>query len=163
MNETLSNEEKILKASLKLTMDMQYAIQSVMNKNGVSQKKLAELMECSPSNVSQMLSDDANPRIETIAKALTVLGEKFAFISETMHGGWLLKNYKNCDAKSVAVNKVDRVAKRKDLSKFFADKYADVDLYIPKNSLVITSSFKKANDNGWLKDNESIRETIEVA
>ena len=85
MDILLQQEEKILTKVLKLKMDMQYAVQSAMKKRGISQKQLAKRMDCSPSNISQILSDDANPRIESIAKALVVMDEEFAFISESMH------------------------------------------------------------------------------
>lgn len=55
---------------------IQHVIWNVMKHKGVSQKKLAELLDCSSANISQMLSEDGNPTTETIARIFFHLGDK---------------------------------------------------------------------------------------
>ena len=86
MIEITSHEDKMLEAAIELVIEMQFSVQAAMKKNNLNQKKLAELVGCSASNISQMLADDANPRIETIARALSAMGEEFKFVTETLSG-----------------------------------------------------------------------------
>lgn len=88
-------QNKVIDAVENLKFDVQYAIQAAMKSKNVSQKELAQLMECSASNISQMLAADSNPNVATIAKALAVLSEDFAFASETLNGKLILAEIKN--------------------------------------------------------------------
>jgi len=85
-----SLQDRIIDAVESLKFDVQYAIQAAMKSRNVSQKELAQLMGCSASNISQMLAAESNPNLATVAKALTVLDEKFAFASETLHGSLMI-------------------------------------------------------------------------
>ena len=80
------NADPIGSAAEDLKFDMQYAIRAAMKRRKITQRELASLMGCTPSNISQMLSDEANPQIEGLAKALATLGEDVAFASETLNG-----------------------------------------------------------------------------
>ena len=84
-------EDRLIDAAEKLKFDMQFAIQAAMKSKGVSQKEVAELIGCSPSNISQLLAEDANPRVETVAKVLTALGEKYGFATATLNGELLVQ------------------------------------------------------------------------
>ncbi|TNE61834.1 MAG: XRE family transcriptional regulator [Alphaproteobacteria bacterium] len=83
--------DNVIDAIEDLKFDMQFAVKAAMKKNRVSQKQLAEKMGCSASNVSQMLSAEANPQIDSIARALALLNEDFAFVSDTLHGRALVE------------------------------------------------------------------------
>ena len=55
--------------------DVQYAIQSVMVEKGVSRTELAERLDCKPSWVSQLLREESNPTLETVARVFYALGD----------------------------------------------------------------------------------------
>lgn len=62
---------------------IQHVIWNVMEHKGISQKALAELLDCSSANISQMLSEDGNPTAETIARIFFHLGDKPIVSSDT--------------------------------------------------------------------------------
>ena len=58
-----------------LRADLQHAIHQAMKRHRVSRKALARLLGCSPKNVSQLLSEDGNPTIETVARVFHALND----------------------------------------------------------------------------------------
>lgn len=56
--------------------DVQHAIHRVMMELKVSRKDLAKRLGCSEANLSQIMSETANPRLETIARIFHALGDK---------------------------------------------------------------------------------------
>ncbi|PCJ44578.1 MAG: hypothetical protein COA81_01360 [Alphaproteobacteria bacterium] len=149
--EPKNHEESIVAVAMGLVMDMQFSVQAAMKNRIISQKRLAELMGCSASNVSQMLADDANPRVETIAKALAVMEEKFIFATESLHGEWITIDF---EQKAVQIN--ESIAKGKSLKeirKIFVNIGIVSEEAHEKVKLVRGSikNINRANDNGWLK------------
>jgi plasmid maintenance system antidote protein VapI len=65
----------------RLITDVQFLITSVMEEKGVSQKKLAEMLEVKAPTVSKMLETGSNLQLRTIAKILHVLGDEPIFSS----------------------------------------------------------------------------------
>lgn len=90
-----THEEKMMSAAIDLIMDMQFSIQAAMKERGISQKDLAKLVGCTPSNISQMLADGANPEVGTIAKALAAMKENFLFATATLNGDLFKKDYRS--------------------------------------------------------------------
>tara|TARA_R110002096_G_scaffold436090_1_gene667235 strand:+ start:5409 stop:5879 length:471 start_codon:yes stop_codon:yes gene_type:complete len=135
--EPKNKEEEILFAAIDLCMDMQAAVQIAMNYRGINQRQLATMIGCTPSNVSQMLSDGGNPRVETIAKALAAMGEKYAFISESRNAKWL-----NEKCQWVLNEKINPKIEKK------AIRWDEINLQpTPKHAL--TRKRQRANDN-WV-------------
>lgn len=64
--------------------DMQYAIVSLMNHLGVSRKELAERLGCTAANISQILSEDGNPKLDTIARIFHALGDEARITSRIL-------------------------------------------------------------------------------
>lgn len=62
--------------------DIQYCIQKVMNEKKVSRSELARRLGCSPANVTQMLSENSNLRLDTVAKIFHALGDRCVLKSE---------------------------------------------------------------------------------
>ena len=58
-----------------LLAETQYCIESVMNQKTVSRSELARRLDCTPANVSQMLSEDSNLRLESVARIFHALGD----------------------------------------------------------------------------------------
>lgn len=58
-----------------LLAETQYCIESVMNRKNVSRSELARRLDCSPANVTQMLSEYSNLRLESVARIFHVLGD----------------------------------------------------------------------------------------
>ena len=66
-----------------LVFSVQVSLQKAMNKNGVSNKKLAERLGMSAARVSQIFSTKGpNLTVKTIAKIIHALGEEFEFVSK---------------------------------------------------------------------------------
>ncbi len=142
MIEITSHEDKMLEAAIELVIEMQFSVQAAMKKNNLNQKKLAKLMGCSPSNISQMLADDANPRIETIARALSAMGEEFKFVTETLYSEFFQVNLecKSLSSPEIVTNK------------FYDDK--EFVLSERKNERIEIQELKikdGANDNYWFQ------------
>ncbi len=79
-----TSEERVIKAVERLKFDVQYALQAAMKKRSVDQAGLARRLGVTPARVSQMFADDANLRLDTVAKAFAVLDEEIFFYSETV-------------------------------------------------------------------------------
>ncbi len=55
---------------------LQYEMLRALDEEGISQTALAERLNCSPAWVSQLLGDDANLTLESIAKVFLALGRR---------------------------------------------------------------------------------------
>ena len=112
--EPKNKEEEILFAAIDLCMDMQAAVQIAMNYRGINQRQL-----------------------ETIAKALAAMGEKYAFISESRNAKWL-----NEKCQWVLNEKINPKIEKK------AIRWDEINLQpTPKHAL--TRKRQRANDN-WV-------------
>lgn len=76
-----------------LSFAVSQQIYGMLNRRGVSQKRLAELIGCSEAAVSKHLSGDANLTLKTIAKMLAALSAemKIAVVDAGAEGFWLRK------------------------------------------------------------------------
>jgi len=90
--ETLN--ERMIDAAEDFKFAMQMAVRAAMKKQNIKQRELAALVGCSPSNISQLLSYEANPRAESVAKILAALDEDFAFACESLNGKEVLDHIK---------------------------------------------------------------------
>lgn len=159
-------DDNMVVAQVGLVIDMQFAVQAAMKERGITQKKLAEIMDCSASNISQMLADDANPQIETIARALSAMGEKFIFASESIHGKWITSDF---EQKMDQIN--ERVTKCRSVRETMKDfkNFDIVPVGIPKKVKLEKNRIRKANDNSWLQGarvkalSEQISEQLQAA
>ncbi|SOC46242.1 helix-turn-helix protein [Rhizobium subbaraonis] len=75
----MNHEEAVIFATEELRANIQYDILRSMKAQGLSQAKLAAKMNVSAAWVSQMLSDDANLTVESIAKVYYALGKTCSF------------------------------------------------------------------------------------
>lgn len=82
MFEPRSPEEAEVYAVEELLAETQYCIQSVMGRKKVGRSELAKRLGCSPANVTQMLSEDSNLTLESIAKIFHALEDKVSVKSE---------------------------------------------------------------------------------
>jgi len=65
-----------------LIAETQYCIQSVMVDKKVSRSELARRLSCSAANVTQMLSENSNLTLETVAKVFYALEDRCKLSSE---------------------------------------------------------------------------------
>ncbi|MDH3665013.1 MAG: helix-turn-helix domain-containing protein, partial [Alphaproteobacteria bacterium] len=63
-----SEKERLIFAIEEMRVSVQWAIQEAMVDKGINRAELARRLGISAARVTQMLSEDANPRLETIAK-----------------------------------------------------------------------------------------------
>lgn len=80
-----NEEERLIFAIEELRLSVQFAIQEAMVEKGVSRSELARRMNLSAARITQILSEDANPRLETIAKIVFHLDAEVSF-SRTQTG-----------------------------------------------------------------------------
>ena len=59
-----------------LLAETQYCIESVMNRKNVSRSELARRLDCSPANVTQMLSEYSNLRLESATTIIVILSPR---------------------------------------------------------------------------------------
>ena len=76
MIEPKNAEEAVIFAIEELVAETQYCIQKVMNLKSVNRSELARRLGCSPANVTQMLSEDSNLRLDTVAKIFHALEDE---------------------------------------------------------------------------------------
>ena len=81
-----SANEAIVYAVEDLIAETQYCIQRVMNEKKISRSSLARSLGCSPANVTQMLSEDSNLRLDTVARIFHALGDKCILNSDFLEG-----------------------------------------------------------------------------
>ena len=77
-----NTEEAEVFAIEELLAETQYCIQSVMGRKKVNRSELANRLGCTPANVTQMLSENSNLRLESIARIFYALGDKLIVKSE---------------------------------------------------------------------------------
>lgn len=65
--------EELVFAVEGLLIDVQLAIEIAMHEKGVSKRELADRLGCTPSNVTQLLSENAKLKVETVAKIFHAL------------------------------------------------------------------------------------------
>jgi DNA-binding phage protein len=86
MNE---KEYSLIEATEEFRAALQYVIERVMTTHQISRSELARRIKCSRSNISQLLSENGNPRIETIAKIFWALDDEAVisskFLSESTY------------------------------------------------------------------------------
>ena len=85
-------EEAKVYAIEELVAETQYCIQCVMSRKSVSRSELAKRLGCSPANVTQMLSEDHNLTLESIAKIFHALEDKIVVSSTFLQRSRLLEN-----------------------------------------------------------------------
>lgn len=71
-----NRHEALTFAVEELRAALQYEMLRALDEEGVSQSALAERLGCSPSWVSQLLDDDANLTLESIAKVFLAVGRR---------------------------------------------------------------------------------------
>jgi transcriptional regulator with XRE-family HTH domain len=76
-----NEQERLVFAIEELRADVQLTIQEVMHCKGITRSHLAKLLGCSPARVTQVLGEDGNPTIETIAQVFYALGDTCSFES----------------------------------------------------------------------------------
>lgn len=77
-----NQEEAVIFAIEELRADVQYDILRSLKEAGLSQAQLAKKMGVSAAWVSQLLSDEANLTVESIAKVYAALNKTVGFKSE---------------------------------------------------------------------------------
>jgi transcriptional regulator with XRE-family HTH domain len=70
-----NEQERLVFAIEELRADLQLTIQEVMLSKGITRSALAKRLGCSPANVTQLLAEDGNPTIETVARVFHALGD----------------------------------------------------------------------------------------
>jgi transcriptional regulator with XRE-family HTH domain len=78
----------IIEAEENFLIDVQFLLQEVMTRNGVTLSQLAERAGVSKSRISQVMSPDANPTAKTFARLFHALGEEL-LVSVRERGGGL--------------------------------------------------------------------------
>lgn len=58
-----------------LLAETQYCIESVMIQKKISRSELARRLDCTPANVTQMLSENSNLKLESVARIFQALGD----------------------------------------------------------------------------------------
>jgi transcriptional regulator with XRE-family HTH domain len=79
-----SFDPKMIEAEENLLIDYQFLLQERMAQKGISQSELAELAGISKARLSQVLSDEANPTVETLADLFYALGERIHVSSSSL-------------------------------------------------------------------------------
>lgn len=89
MSRLMEIEEKnpSLVAEYYLIHSIQEKICELMDKKGISQTKLANLVGVSKSEISRLLSEDRNLNIRTISKIFSALGEELKVITKSEYSG----------------------------------------------------------------------------
>jgi transcriptional regulator with XRE-family HTH domain len=69
-------DPRVIEAEENLLIDFQIQIQEMMSAKGVSRSELAEKAGISKARLSQILGNEANPTIKSMARLFLALGEK---------------------------------------------------------------------------------------
>lgn len=77
-----NNQEAVIFAVEELRASVQYDILRHLKTAGISQAQLAARMGVSAAWISQLLSDDANLTLESVAKVYAALGQKCSVVAE---------------------------------------------------------------------------------
>ena len=74
------DREKI-EAEQNLLIDIQFLIQELIDKNGMSRTELADKAGISKARLSQLMSAEANPTVKSVAAIFNALGEELSISS----------------------------------------------------------------------------------
>jgi transcriptional regulator with XRE-family HTH domain len=69
-------DPKVIEAEENLLIDFHFQIQEMMSAKGISRTELAEKAGVSKARLSQILSNEANPTLKSMARLFHALGEK---------------------------------------------------------------------------------------
>jgi transcriptional regulator with XRE-family HTH domain len=69
-------DPKVIEAEENLLIDFHFQIQEMMSAKGLSRTELAEKAGISKARLSQILSNEANPTLKSMARLFHALGEK---------------------------------------------------------------------------------------
>jgi transcriptional regulator with XRE-family HTH domain len=72
----IPSDPKVIEAEENLLIDLQFAIQEMMSEQNISRSELANKAGISKARVSQILSNEANPTVKSIARLFHALGER---------------------------------------------------------------------------------------
>jgi transcriptional regulator with XRE-family HTH domain len=75
---------EFVEAEETFVVDVQFCIQALMNEKGWTQADLAGALGVTPARVSQMLGDDDNLTIRTVARIFAAMGEKCHLTNATI-------------------------------------------------------------------------------
>lgn len=157
--EATTYEERLIDAFEDLKFDFQYVIRAALRSRKMTAKKLAAEMGVSASQVSQLLSDDANPTLETLAKALAALEENVGVVSNTLFGEAIVRAARRCevlyDEETAKTMSYDHASRRQFE---FSSNQGD-DLYNVFISKTPTPSF--ANGGAYTNDNTHMLPMVE--
>lgn len=70
-----------------LLAETQYCIQRVMGKKAITRSELARRLGCSAANVTQMLSEESNLTLDSIARIFHALEDRFIVKSKFLESG----------------------------------------------------------------------------
>jgi transcriptional regulator with XRE-family HTH domain len=79
-----SFDPKMIEAEEHLLIDLHFLIQEMMSARGISRTELAEKAGISRARLSQILSNEANPTVKSMARLFYALGEKIC-VSRMAH------------------------------------------------------------------------------
>jgi transcriptional regulator with XRE-family HTH domain len=71
-----SLDPKVIEAEETLLIDFHFQIQEMMSDKGISRTELAEKAGISKARLSQILSNEANPTLKSMARLFHALGER---------------------------------------------------------------------------------------
>ena len=79
-------DDKVINVLEDLKFDLQYAIRAAMKEKSVKSSDLARSLGVTAGRITQILAEDANPSLETIARVLAALDENVSIASDSLHG-----------------------------------------------------------------------------
>jgi DNA-binding Xre family transcriptional regulator len=83
-------DEELIFAEEEFLVDVQFAIQKLLNQSGMSHSDLAKKLGVSDARVSQMFGDEAaNLTLRTVARIFCVLGDKCHITSDLLENSSL--------------------------------------------------------------------------
>jgi transcriptional regulator with XRE-family HTH domain len=74
------SDPKVIEAEEHLLIDFQFAIQEMMSEKNISRSELADKARISKARLSQILSNEANPTVKSMARLFHALGERVGII-----------------------------------------------------------------------------------
>jgi transcriptional regulator with XRE-family HTH domain len=76
----IPSDPKVIEAEEHLLIDFQFAIQEMMSEKDISRSELADKARISKARLSQILSNEANPTVKSMARLFYALGERAGVI-----------------------------------------------------------------------------------
>jgi transcriptional regulator with XRE-family HTH domain len=77
-------DPRVIEAEENLLIDFHFQIQEMMSTKGISRTELAEKAGVSKARLSQILSNEANPTLKSMARLFHALGEKVCITRKTL-------------------------------------------------------------------------------